>query len=251
MPPRHGDMNTLPMNYVLRFVLRALSVVTVIAIGVVVHPPALAQSSSTGTITGRVFNPATGEYVRDAEVRLQGTDRLVTTASDGSFQLTNVPAGLATVSVSYTGYQTATETINVSPGQSAAREINLVSAAPGADSTIRLGAFVVSNDREGNAKAIMAQKRSMNITTTVASDIFGDVSEGNVGEFLKFLPGVDVEYQIRTPRHAVRGLAGCRRNTSASRWTVRKWRAPTRWGPTTVSSTRRTPAARWASSSFR
>src|SRR3954468_13960605 len=34
---------------------------------------AYAQPAASGTITGRVFNAATGEYVRNAEVRVQGT----------------------------------------------------------------------------------------------------------------------------------------------------------------------------------
>src|SRR5688500_7392459 len=58
----------------------------------------------TGTIVGRVFNPATGEYVRNAEVRLQGSDRLVATESDGSFRFDHVRPGVATVTVAYTGY---------------------------------------------------------------------------------------------------------------------------------------------------
>ncbi len=34
----------------------------------------------------------------------------------------------------------------------------------------------------------------MDISTSVSSDIFGDVTDGNVGEFLKYLPGVDLDY---------------------------------------------------------
>jgi hypothetical protein len=52
----------------------------------------------------------------------------------------------------------------------------------------------VSSEREGNAKAVMDQRRNMDITTSVSSDIFGDVTDGNVGEFLKYLPGVDLDY---------------------------------------------------------
>jgi hypothetical protein len=179
--------------------------VLVCALGWLFSGALLQAQSSNGTITGRVFNPVTGEYVRNAEVRLQGTDRLVITESDGTFQLDNVPSGQATLTVTYTGYNTATETVAVSPGQVATREISLTTGAYGArpGDTIQMGQFVVSSEREGNAKAIMAQRRNMNISTSVASDVFGDVAEGNVGEFLKFLPGVDVEYQdaeTRGPR---------------------------------------------------
>jgi iron complex outermembrane recepter protein len=169
----------------------------------------LHAQTGTGTIQGRVYNPATQQYVRNAEVRLEGTNQVVATESDGSFTLNNVPAGSARITISYTGYTTATETVNVTSGQVATREINLTSteqgaARPGqAGETIQLQAFTVSTEREGNAKAIMEQKRNMNVTTSVASDIFGDVTDGNVGEFLKFLPGVDVDYvesETRGPR---------------------------------------------------
>ena len=60
------------------------------------------------------------------------------------------------------------------------------------DEILRLEAFTVAGEREGNAKAIMDQKNSMNITNTVASDAFGDVAEGNAAEFLKNIPGVDL-----------------------------------------------------------
>ncbi len=162
------------------------------------------QAQTTGTIQGRVFNPTSQEYVRNAEVRLGGSNQLTYTENDGSFTLTNVPAGVATVTITYTGYQTATETVTVNPGEIATREVSLVStqAAP-QGGIVQLQAFTVSTEREGNAKAIMDQRRNMNITTSVASDIFGDVTDGNIGEFLKYLPGVDVDYvesETRGPR---------------------------------------------------
>lgn len=155
---------------------------------------AFAQAAGTGTITGRVFNPATGDYVRNAEVRLQGTNRVVATEGDGSFRLDDVPAGSATLTVVFSGYTTATETIAVAPGQTATREISLTSTLAGQSGALQMSQFVVSSEREGNAKAIMEQRRNMNIATSVASDVFGDVAEGNVGEFLKYLPGVELDY---------------------------------------------------------
>jgi hypothetical protein len=166
----------------------------------------LLRAQSTGTIQGRVFNPTLQQYVRNAEVRLEGSAQMVSTESDGTFQFAHVPAGPATISVSYTGYATATEKLTVAAGQTATREINLTnSLAPAAKlgEIVRLEAFTVSTEREGNAKAIMEQKKNMNVTTSVASDIFGDVTDGNIGEFLKFLPGVDVDYvesETRGPR---------------------------------------------------
>ncbi len=167
-----------------------------------------AQPGATGTIQGRVYNPTSQEYVRNAEVRLVGTNQVTYTENDGAFTLTGVPVGSATVTITYTGYNTVNETVQVSAGQIAVREINLVSTQAGpaparAGEVVQLQAFTVSTEREGNAKAIMDQRRNMNITTSVASDIFGDVTDGNIGEFLKYLPGVDVDYvesETRGPR---------------------------------------------------
>lgn len=164
---------------------------------------ALAQAGGSGTIQGRVFNPTSREYVRNAEVRLEGTNQVTYTENDGSFQFINVPAGDATISVTFVGYNTAKETFNVQAGQTAVREINLTSTAAGVagkDGVIQLQAFTVSSEREGNAKAIQAQRREMNIITSVSSDLFGDVADGNVGEFLKYLPGVDLDYVESEPR---------------------------------------------------
>ena len=180
--------------------------------------PALAQSTSTtgsataqssGVIEGRVFNATTGEYVRNAEIRLQGSNRTTYSEDGGRYRLVNVPAGEATIAVSYAGYPAVNATVSVAGGQAITRDFELgtAPAQPAAGEALKLGQYVVSAEREGNAKAIMQQRRNMNITTSVASDIFGDVAEGNVGEFLKFLPGVDVEYVDAESRGRPRAVA--------------------------------------------
>ncbi len=161
---------------------------------------------ATGAIVGRVFNPVSQEYVRDAEVRLEGTSRVTYTESDGSFRFDNVALGSAAITVNYIGYNSVKETFAVAAGQPAVREINLTSTAAISHKEgeiIKLDTYVVSSEREGNAKAIMDQRRNMNITTSVSSEIFGNVADNNVGEFLKYLPGVDLDYvesEARGPR---------------------------------------------------
>ena len=83
---------------------------------------------------------------------------------------------------------------------------SLLSANVSAE-TVKLDAFVVSSEREGSAKAIMDQRKSMNVTNTVASDAFGDNAEGNIGEFLRNMPGVELDLfygEVRNVR--LRGL---------------------------------------------
>lgn len=157
------------------------------------HP--LAAQTATGAITGRIYNPNTGEYVRNAQVRIVETGQTANSEGGGEFRFVDAPAGKVTLVVTYTGYRSATATVNVPAGASVAHDFNLVSSTDtaAAGEAIKLGQFVVSSEREGSAKAIMDQRNSMNITSTVASDSFGDNPEGNIGEFLKHLPGVELD----------------------------------------------------------
>lgn len=169
---------------------------------------AFAQSDGTGAITGFVSNPATKEYVRNAEVRVEGTDISATTEVGGYYRLARVPAGTVRVTVSYIGYQPATQEVLVTAGETAVRDFEIADGsapapAAGGDQPIRLATFVVNSEKEGNAKQLQQQKKSMTMGRSVSSDAYGDVAEGNVGEFLKYLPGVELEYveaDTRGPR---------------------------------------------------
>lgn len=155
-----------------------------------------AQAAEGGSVSGRVLNLTNREYASSAEVRLQGTDLIAITGNDGSYRFQNVPAGPAVFSVTYAGAKPARGAVQVELGRTATLDFELTSATsgPGGPDVLKLGAFVVASEREGHAKAIMEQRNSMNVTNSVSSEFFGDVAEGNVGEFLKNMPGVDLEY---------------------------------------------------------
>lgn len=166
--------------------LRIFSALTTLALVAAVG----AQDVSPGTITGRIINLATGEYVRNAEVRVEATGQSVVSESGGVYRLTQVPSGTVTLKVTYTGYTPVLAAVTVGSGGIVTRDFELTSSDSG---PVKLTTFKVSGEREGNAKAIMEQRNSMNIMNSVASETFGDVSEGNIGEFMKNLPGVEIE----------------------------------------------------------
>ncbi len=165
---------------------------------------ALAQSG-TGTLQGRVLNPATNEYVRNAEVRLEGTNQVVNTEDGGYYQFLNVPAGNASIVVTYPGAEAMKATVAVTAGSVATKDFDLAltSARRTGEDVIKLGAFVVEVEREGQSKAVAEQKQSMNVKTVMSADNFGDMSEGNIGEFLKYMPGISLEY-VETDTRAAR-----------------------------------------------
>lgn len=174
-------------------------------------PASATPAQATGVVEGRVLNPASGAYVANAEVRVEGTNLLAVTDRQGSFRLDAVPSGPAAITVTFTGYTTVREALMVRPGETITREISIKSALADAqadDGTVKLQKYVVASQREGNAKAIMDQRNSMDIKNSVSSDSFGDFAEGNVGEFLRHIPGVDFDLtqgEIRYVR--LRGLS--------------------------------------------
>ena len=189
-------------------VFRALFAGIVLLIGSIV--PAAAQSG-TGTIEGRVLNVISGRFISNARVTVEGTNIAVLTNDYGDYRINGVPAGTVTLQVTYTGLDTETKTVVVTAGSSTNLDITLSNRdIVGDDETIMLDVFTVQSERETNAANIAAneQRNSPNLKNVVAADSFGDVTEGNVGEFMKYLPGVTVDYvaaDVRTM--SVRGFA--------------------------------------------
>lgn len=171
---------------------------------------AWAEAQGTGTVTGRISNAATDGYIRNAEVRVEGTNIVAFSEDGGFYRIVGAPAGEVTLSVSYTGAQTSTAKVNIASGQTATRDFELQSTVlnqsfrPASDaSVVTLGAFVVASEREGNAKAIMDQRAALNAKSVVATDNYGDLTMGDVGEFMKYLPGVALDY-LEVDTNAVR-----------------------------------------------
>jgi TonB-dependent receptor len=171
--------------------------------------PAYAQET-TGTVTGRVLNVGTGRYLNNARVVLEGTNRETFTNEFGEFRLSDVPAGEAKIRAVYTGLDSKVVTVAVTAGGTANTEITLTSAERyGDEAVFKLDAFTVQSNREyeGDALATNEQRYAGNIKVVMASDSFGAINEGNPGEFLKYLPGVTVDYvaaDVRTV--SVRGF---------------------------------------------
>ncbi len=167
---------------------------------------AFAQSSGTGVLTGRIYSTVTSEYVRNAEVRVANSNQATASGDGGNFRLSNLPTGPVEVIVSYAGYPDIRSSAVITAGQATTLDLEFSrreSSVVDEDGTVTMSEFVVSSEIEGNAKALMEQRNSMNLGRSIASDVFGDVTEGNVGEFLKYLPGIEMEYveaDTRGPR---------------------------------------------------
>ena len=148
---------------------------------------AAASVPAQGTVAGRVSNGTTGANLEGAEVTLDSAPVPVLTARDGSFVLSNVPPGVHSLRVFYTGLDPVTKSIEVSAGRSTSADFALASGIT------RMEAFTVSSAREGEAASITKQRNAPNVVNVVAIETFGDVADGNLGNFMVRLPGVAAE----------------------------------------------------------
>lgn len=172
-----------------------------------------AAPQSTGTITGRVQNVVTGQFLNNARVSLKGTNQVVYTDNFGRYQFVGVPAGPAAIDVFYTDLDPVSFNVTVPAGGSVEQNADLTSVKRyGTDSsTVKLDAFVVSQDKETDNQAIATneQRFAPNIKNVMSTDSLGDVLGGSVGEFIKFLPGVTVENDLADVAGiSVRGIGG-------------------------------------------
>lgn len=153
-----------------------------------------------GSVQGRVQNVVTGQYLNNARVSIKGTNLVDQTDETGTFRFAQVPTGSAVLSVFYTGLDAAEVTVQVAAGSTAVRDVGLTNAARYGQTAgaVKLDAFVVSTARDTNAEsiAINEQRFAANLKNVVSTDAFGDVTDGNVGEFMKFLPGVTTDSDV-------------------------------------------------------
>lgn len=188
----------------------------------------MAAQPTAGTVRGRVYNVATREYVRNAEVRVEGNPLVIYTGDGGAYQLPNLPAGDATLVVRYAGAQEVRSSVRVLPGQVVTHDIELreASYAAGGDNVIMMEKLEISDTRSGQAKALMEQRASLNAKNVVAADNYGELTMGDVGEFMKSMPGISLDYtevdatQVRIggldPKYSTFTTDGARMATATS-----------------------------------
>ncbi|MBL9188596.1 MAG: carboxypeptidase-like regulatory domain-containing protein [Opitutaceae bacterium] len=188
----------IPLRSLIRSVLT-------LALPILISAGVFAQAPAGGTIEGRVFDSARGEYLERVRVTVEGTQIETFTDESGQYRLTGVPAGTAQVRVFFTGLAPQSTPVNVVAGRVTQHDVTMSASAapkPAADGTVKLDKFVVATSKEmdGAAIAINEQRFARTIVNVVAADEFGTVVDGTPGEVLKFLPGITMDYSAGEAR---------------------------------------------------
>lgn len=159
---------------------------------------ATAASQQDGSISGRVKNAITGQYLIKARITIKGTSQVTYTDDFGAYRFSGVPSGPVTLEFFYTDLDPQELTVNVGSGAEAEQNVELTSKARyGQDGqVIKLDAFLVGSNKETDAQAIATneQRFAPNVLMVLSTDAMGDLVGNDPGEFMKFLPGVAAEY---------------------------------------------------------
>lgn len=185
--PRAPKPNVNPILRINR-AARSLTVFLVALVCTTLASFSQSSGTNTGTITGRVMNAETRQFLNQSVVRIRGTSLLGHTDNEGTYRISNVPAGPQTLVVEYLGLQTEEIPLNIASGSTVRRDVEMKSGA------MVLETFVVAGDREGQAAALNQQKNADYMKSVVASDAFGDLLDNNAAELLKSLPGIALNY---------------------------------------------------------
>jgi TonB-dependent receptor len=179
MKPRH------PIALLLGLIALAL---TLNQAALAADPSAVATQES-GTISGRVQNAESGLYLNNARVVLKGSGVVAFTDQTGTYRLVGVPRGSVVLEAFYTGLDAQQVTLQVAAGQGLEHNFQL-----GTGGVVTLDKFTVKAAADLETIATNEQRFASNLKLVAAPGENEFVLEGNVGEFMKSLPGISAEY---------------------------------------------------------
>lgn len=139
---------------------------------------ALAQ---TGSVTGRVIDPDSGDGLIGANVIIKGTTTGATTDIDGYYKIGSLPAGNVTFIISYIGFETIEESATITDGQ--VTDMGVISLAAGS---------IGLQEIEVIASVAIDRKTPVAVSTVKAEFIQEKLGSQEFPEILKGTPGVYV-----------------------------------------------------------
>lgn len=160
--------------------------------------PLQAQDTG-GTIRGRILNAQTNRFMEQAQVQVEGSAKRTFTNQRGEYELYGLQPGEVELLVSYTGMDSQRATVTVVGGESVEQDFTFRGRATreGDSDVFELAELqVVAADSFQTASeiAIQAERFSVNLKSVVDTEAYGITAQGNVGEFVKFIPGVTIGY---------------------------------------------------------
>src|SRR5438270_2448010 len=128
----------------------------------------LAAQESPGAVTGKVVDANTQQPLANVEVAIAGTPHRELSRSDGSFQLSGVPAGAYRLRASRIGYGSQIQEITVTPGGTTTAQISLAPAAAILEPVVVTGYGTQRREAvTGSVSSVSAAAANVGVVTNV------------------------------------------------------------------------------------
>jgi TonB-dependent starch-binding outer membrane protein SusC len=142
---------------------------------------ALGAQTPGGTITGRVTDSTTHQPLAGVTVLVEGTKRGTVTGNDGSFRLSDLPAGAQVLRARRIGYNAQARSVTVGAGATATVEFSLAASASLLDQVVVVG---------------YSSQRKSDITGAVSTVDVSDLETRRVADVAQALQGQVAGVQI-------------------------------------------------------
>lgn len=160
----------------------------------------IAQAQN-GSLKGRVLDNDDQLPLAGANVSIPALEIGAVTGGNGEFRILDIPEGTYEVVVDYLGYQSNTQSVEISADRTTNTYFELSSGIVDGEEVVVLGERL-----KGQAKALNVQRSNTNISNIVSSDQVGKFPDSNIGDALKRVPAITVNYDQGEARFAnIRG----------------------------------------------
>ncbi|MFD0963325.1 TonB-dependent receptor [Pseudofulvibacter geojedonensis] len=158
--------------------------------------------AQTGRVTGVISDG--GLPLPGATIVVSGTSKGATTDFDGKFVLSDITTGSIDIQISYIGYSTKTESVEVKEDETTNIGILILES-----NSEELNEIVLNggSQRNSEARALSIQKKSLSIKNVIAADGIGKLPDRNAAETVQRIQGLSIERDQGEGRFvSVRGL---------------------------------------------
>ena len=153
-----------------------------------------------GTIRGRIID-ASKQTLPGASIYIENLRTGVTSDVNGYYTFSNLNPGTYTIKISYVGYSPVEMKITIPAGRTLEKDVVL-------NEGLELQEIVAGGAFQGQRRAINSQKNSLGITNVVSADQVGKFPDSNIGDALKRISGINVQYDQGEARFGqVRGTS--------------------------------------------
>jgi TonB-linked SusC/RagA family outer membrane protein len=170
---------------------KKFSLVTFFGLALMLAFAGSAFAQGTGTITGTVTDTLTGDTLPGANISVEDTQFGTAAGANGSYRISDVPAGEYTVRATFVGYQTSAAEVTVEAGETVTQNFSLATAAT------ELGEVIVT------AQGIEQQARELGYA---AADLESEeLQTGQPSNFVEALQGKVPGLNVTTQSGSVGG----------------------------------------------